>query len=738
MQTSGRTFLSAAPAPQAGRNRLEVLPSAVSGGRVVFRYEVSGEWAECFRAGKAFFVEYPFDAERVPEGVRIVPFLSQVLPVAWICDAEVRVPACDRDFFECLEAVEGGYRAMHPRIAFGGKLVADRLERGAPAGKPSARPIACFSGGVDAHATVLRHLSEKPLLSAVWGSDVPWEDEEGWKPVEALVRGNAEKLGLELLPIRSSFRDLLDLRQLDRRVEASGDIWWHGFQHGLGILGHLAPVAWKTGAGTVYIASSFTAADSYTCASDPSIDDHVRFCGAAVVHDGYECSRQDKVRLIAEWSSRTGTKLPLHVCWKKKGGDNCCHCEKCWRTMLALWAEGADPRDFGFGGFDGFGSLPVDMERDAKGFRTRMAAHYGPIRKRLADRMPKKALPAELAWLVRGGGPAVARARLEEARARNADSKTETRTETVARLRETAAKTLGPLVDRDYRYLVMPDHGNAGDFFIYLGERAFLATTGFKCLEETTMRSFSAGNPGIGGDDLLVLRGGGWFGDIWPHWSFCADVLARRKDNPVLILPQSVHFTRNENLEEMRRAVAAHGKTTLCVRDRASFRFASENFDCRVVLAPDSAFFWNPGGDRQPEKGDLLVERHDREASWFSGLSEAPERAAATVADWPSLDFPDCEWRILCRLQKRVPDEPGEYDRFVRNVWCPHVANRAVRLFRPFKTVWSTRLHGAILAILMDKETVVIDNRFGKSKAFYDTWLSGCEGVDLLEPQGER
>ena len=132
MQTSGRTFLSAAaPAPQAGRNRLEVLPSSVSGGRVVFRYEVSGEWAECFRAGKSFFVEYPFDAERVPEGVRIVPFLSQVLPVAWICDAEVRVPACDRDFFECLEAVEDGYRAMHPRIAFGGKLVADRLERGA-------------------------------------------------------------------------------------------------------------------------------------------------------------------------------------------------------------------------------------------------------------------------------------------------------------------------------------------------------------------------------------------------------------------------------------------------------------------------------------------------------------------------------------------------------------------------------------------------------------------------------
>ena len=718
-------------------NRLLVLPSSVSGGRIVYRYEVSGDWAGCFHPDRTFFAEYPFDAERMPEGIRIVPFLAQVLPVAWVCDAEVRVPACDRDFHGCLEAVKAGYRAMHPRISFGGRLAAERLERNAPAGRSRGRPLACFSGGVDAHATVLRHLSEKPLLSAIWGSDVPWGDEDGWRPVESLVRGNAERLGLELVPIRSSFRDLLDLGRLDRLVRASGDSWWHGFQHGIGILGHMAPVAWRTGASTVYIASSFTAGDRYTCASDPTIDDHVRFCGAAAVHDGYERNRQDKVRLIVEHASRTGTRLPLHVCWKKRGGDNCCHCEKCWRTMLALYAEGADPREFGFRDFDGFASLPVDMERDAKGFRNRMAAHYGPIRRRLADRLEGPDAPAELLWLRHVDGLAGARAKLASAKARSPAGRTETRTEAVARLRETAAKALGPLVDRDYRYLVMPDHGNAGDFFIYFGERAFLSATGFRCLEETTMQSFSSRDPEIGRDDLLILRGGGWFGDIWPHWDFCPDLLARRKDNPVLILPQSVHFTREENLETVRRAIADHGRTTLCVRDRPSFEFASEHFDCPVVLAPDSAFFWEPGADREPGTGDLFVERHDREASCFSAFADESGLSGATVSDWPSLDSPDCQWRILCRLRKRLPVDPGGFDRFVRDVWCPHVANRAVRLFRPFKTVWSTRLHGGILSILMDKDTVMIDNKYGKSKAFYDTWLGGCEGVDLLEPQGE-
>lgn len=383
-------------------NRLEVLPSEVSGGRIVFRWKVSGEWSACFRADKTFFAEYPFGLESIPESVRIVPFLSQVMPVAWVCDAEVRVPVLDRDFRDCLDAVEGGYRAMHPAVPFGGELVAKRLETNAPAGSAAGRPLACFSGGVDALATTLRHLAEKPVLASIWGSDVPWGDKEGWTPVEALIRADAEKLSLESTVLRSSFRDLLRMRELDRLVAASGDNWWHGFQHGLGILGHMAPVAWKKGARTVYIASSFTAADTYTCASDPAIDNHVRFCGAAAVHDAYEWHRQDKVRRIAEYARETGVSFPLHVCWVKKGGGNCGHCEKCWRTMIALFAEGADPRDFGFAGFDGFKDLPADMARDAKHFRRLAPARYGAIRERLRGRCAEKDVPAELLWLWNG------------------------------------------------------------------------------------------------------------------------------------------------------------------------------------------------------------------------------------------------------------------------------------------------------------------------------------------------
>lgn len=40
--------------------------------------------------------------------------------------------------------------------------------------------------------------------------------------------------------------------------------------------------------------------------------------------------------------------LDLKVCWYRKAGKNCSHCEKCYRTILKIVAEHGNPNDFGF------------------------------------------------------------------------------------------------------------------------------------------------------------------------------------------------------------------------------------------------------------------------------------------------------------------------------------------------------------------------------------------------------
>lgn len=327
-------------------NKVVVRETTIEGNKIRYRFALSGPWKNAFRE-ESLDINYGMDVSTVPDGIAVIPLLANILPIAWVYDAEVSVPTCDSDFFNCLPDVKRGYERMYPMMRFGGELEVGRLE--ANSGDRSGA-ICFFSGGMDAFDTLIRHVDEAPLLLTLRGADVSLDDDEGWDRVRCHIGEVGRDFGIDWLTVETSFRGFLDQDVLNSKVELSGDDWWHGFQHGLGLIGHAAPVAYLMGKETVYIASSFTAEDAgTTCASDPSIDNHIRFCGACVVHDGYECSRQGKARNIVRFSRETGTPVKLRVCWESEGGSNCCTCEKCGRTILELMAEGADPRDFGFG-----------------------------------------------------------------------------------------------------------------------------------------------------------------------------------------------------------------------------------------------------------------------------------------------------------------------------------------------------------------------------------------------------
>lgn len=329
----------------SANNRIVVRATAIDGNKIRYRFVLSGPWKDVVRE-EFLEIRYGIDVSAVPEGVAVIPLLANILPIAWVYDAEVSIPVCDADFFNCLPNVKRGYERMYPMMRFGGSLEVGRLEDNS--GDRSGA-ICFFSGGMDAFDTLIRHVNEAPLLLTLRGADVSLEDDEGWDRVRGHIEEVGKDFGIDWLTVESAFRDYLDYNILDSKVALSGDDWWHGFQHGLGLIGHAAPITYLMGKETVYIASSFTAEDAgTTCASDPSIDNHVRFCGVHVVHDGYECSRQDKARNIVRFSRDTGTPVRLRVCWESEGGSNCCTCEKCGRTILELMAEGADPRDFGF------------------------------------------------------------------------------------------------------------------------------------------------------------------------------------------------------------------------------------------------------------------------------------------------------------------------------------------------------------------------------------------------------
>ena len=69
-------------------------------------------------------------------------------------------------------------------------------------------------------------------------------------------------------------------------------------------------------------------------------------------------------------------------------------------TILGIYAEGADPKLFGFSLFDGFSRMSDDLERDFFRFRHNAKALYEPTQKRLRERMAGGDMPSELFWFI--------------------------------------------------------------------------------------------------------------------------------------------------------------------------------------------------------------------------------------------------------------------------------------------------------------------------------------------------
>ena len=237
---------------------------------------------------------------------------------------------------------------MYPMFSFQGKIQAELEENLPPVHKKES---ACFfSGGVDAYTTLFRHMEEHPVLMTIWGADIKLTDEKGWKKVKTHTIHAAKEHGLDTVFIKSSFRKMVNEAELDGLVKNGGEGWWHGFQHGIAIIGHAAPISYVLGLKNVYIASSYPEKmkGKYTCASDPSIDNHVYYCGCHTVHDGYELDRQEKVRYLISQKKEHDWNYDLRVCWESLGGGNCCRCEKCYRTVLEIVSEGGNPNECGF------------------------------------------------------------------------------------------------------------------------------------------------------------------------------------------------------------------------------------------------------------------------------------------------------------------------------------------------------------------------------------------------------
>ncbi|SNX71120.1 pyruvyl transferase EpsO [Cereibacter ovatus] len=284
---------------------------------------------------------------------------------------------------------------------------------------------------------------------------------------------------------------------------------------------------------------------------------------------------------------------------------------------------------------------------------------------------------------------------------------------------------LRPLVDGGrYALIDYPLYHNPGDAAIWLGTRQILGGLfGTAPAYTATLRGFDPDTcrRRIGGGTVFLLGGGNFGGLYSRHHDMRLRVIAAMAGNRIVQLPFSVAGL-DEALEPTRKVLAAHGNVTLIAREAHSQAVVARLLGERPLLAPDAAHGLRlPVG--APIRDETRLLRRDREAAASGTRIDAGD-------SWDWADLPRLRW--LNRAGKAAlalapaAAAPALRDRLAR----AKVETAAARLAEG-QTVVTDRLHGAILASVIGRKTVVRDNATGKVAAYLQTWGKGLPSCRL-------
>ena len=299
-----------------------------------------------------------------------------------------------------------------------------------------------------------------------------------------------------------------------------------------------------------------------------------------------------------------------------------------------------------------------------------------------------------------------------------------------------------PYVDRDYAILDLPYHPNVGDSLIALAALDFLKKSGHKLSYSCSM--FTYDDREIPETTLIVFNGGGNFGDLWRPYTadFRNKIIRRFPNHHYLVLPQSVCYKDEDFLEEEVKLYSACGKNiTICARDKVSYDFLKEHFTQNtIVLVPDMAFVTNSKYLKCQENNGriLFLRRKDKEIKESTKYGIVPKEAE--IRDWPTMEKYSKLYEFYYRANRYIERKnihiPNFLKKIENKIWqkfiLPYNRKDGIKFVNRYDIVYTTRLHVAIIAVLLNKQVYFFDNSYGKNSALYNTWLTDFENIKLI------
>ena len=328
-------------------NKIVLQQVTVDGSLVKYKFSVNDELKRYFTAD-TMFLRYEQSMTDVPLSILSIPFVNCMAGLSWLADAMLFVDEIDETYYYAFKQLKVAYSELH-QTDMQGTFVPSVIKKNEI--ENSSDYLLLFGGGVDCHSSYLRNRERVSGIVNIYG----WSKGEGQRTTvdisdQKMTEEFAHRFGIESYHVTSNFASQFNLGEIDKALtnRIVGTTYWYGFLHPMAFLSISAPLAWIKGYSTLMIASSFTKdRTDVHCGSFITTDSEFKFAtNGTTIHDGFELNRQDKVALLVDYQRESKKPYAIQAC--SFNDHNCCKCEKCFRTVVELVAENADPRDFGF------------------------------------------------------------------------------------------------------------------------------------------------------------------------------------------------------------------------------------------------------------------------------------------------------------------------------------------------------------------------------------------------------
>lgn len=264
----------------------------------------------------------------------------------------------------------------------------------------------------------------------------------------------------------------------------------------------------------------------------------------------------------------------------------------------------------------------------------------------------------------------------------------------------------------------IPNQGNAGDCLINSATYQVLDRLNLR-YEEIDPRYI---DPKYFSGKTVLIGGGGGFTKNYMHTKKIIECMIPYA-NQIIVLPQSI----NAHLEFI---TSLPGSVTLICREQTSFDYLkSTGTNAEIHLGCDMALQLNPSDLRQPELLSLPVKKILK----FALAAIRTKAIRLSTGNTLYAMRNDCEKTKTPTSMKNLDLSEmlalGTFNRRLNDFVSYHF----LKQIDQFNAVHTNRLHVSIGAILLNKDTFIYDNNYGKNRSVYLHSLSSKANVHWID-----